>query len=293
MSFSLIFLLALAAPSTQDRIGFDYLASLQAQVRADGTPRERALFLRSDEAGTTEVRAAAKAAPADALVQMAASTYGDDRLAWSRTEPANGLAWVAAVGEDEEPAAIDAAIARIADADLYDDHFVDAWLVYRDLFAKRAMPTALVTTSGHGDRRLAVDVMAMAYAAALPMRWMAVTHACDRARHPQAPEARFEDCARIGRALEHSGASVVSKRIGGSLVRRSGLQDHADREAQRVLDWKLQVAGELLDEKSSPRELAAYFDDLASTRDEVRAQELLLARHGVARQPPADFQGPK
>src|SRR5205085_4744441 len=136
-------------------------AGLQAQVRASGTARERAMFLRSTEGDTSAVREAAEAAPADPLVQMAASTFGVDRLAWSRVEPGNGLAWVPALADDE--ATIDGGIARVANAGELDDHFVDAWLAYRELFGKRPLPQALVATSGNGGPALAIDIMAMAY----------------------------------------------------------------------------------------------------------------------------------
>jgi hypothetical protein len=83
----------------------------------------------------------------------------------------------------------------------------------------------------------------------------------------------------------------MTKSLGANVVRRSGLEGDADREARRSLGWLMQASGELLDEKAHPGELKAYFADLAATSSETRAMELLLARHGRPIQPPADWVG--
>ena len=328
-TFALVALLATQAPTTSEEApdtaaeaaGKAYFNSLQASMRNSGSARERALAARmalvQDPKGTGKaLRAAAESAPGDGLVQMLWSGMGqpwngcdtsspcpEQALAWSRAEPGNGLAWLPAFQatyKSGNEQAIDAAIARIADAEVYDDHVIDAWSAYRTAIAAHPMPMQFVHAWRQQDaerprdekaaRMEAAGVIAMAHAAAMPLSIQSLTHACDRARHPQLDTARFDHCAAIGRGLVQSNASVISKRIGSALVRMSGLENEADRQAQREHVWAWESASELLDERKHPGVLAGYFDDLASTGSETRAQELLMARHGVALQPPAEWQ---
>jgi hypothetical protein len=134
------------------------------------------------------------------------------------------------------------------------------------------------------------------YAALLPLGGaiQSLVHACDRGRHPQASASRFEDCVRVGRLMSTSGTSMISVAIGHALARRSGMQTPADREAERKFRW-MQVAyvdraGQF---ESSEVEMRQYFADLVATGSETRAQELMLARHGVPLQPPADWKDPR
>jgi hypothetical protein len=302
MTFALVTLLATTTPVNGGEAddpgalaGQRYIDSLVADVRERGSSRERALFARvswRERAGA--LQRAARAAPTDALVQMLWSTQGGDARAWSRVEPGNGFAWMAALDAEAaslDEAGIDAAIARIAGAGGYDDHFVEAWLDYRRVIAARPMPASLTGTISHGDPGLAAGIMAMAYAAALPMSLRTLSRACKREKHPRVAAERFENCARIGRGLLRSESSVFSKRFGSGLVRNSGLEDAADREARRSLDWQLEASTELLRDASMSAEGPSYFNDLAATGSETRAQELLLARHGLPLQAPANWQG--
>jgi hypothetical protein len=284
------------AETAAERAGRAYTNGLLAAIRANGSPRERALFARLDlEASTdpmTALRTAAQAAPADALVQMTWSTLGGDASAWSRVEPENGLSWIPLVeGLPRDGKQTDAAIARIAEAPGYDDHFAETWLAFRHAIAARPMPPDVAARSGHGEAENATDIMAMAYAAAFPVRFLSLSRACDHARLPKPSAPRLEACARIGRGIMSSDVSLMTKSLGSMLVRRSGLQDDADREARRSIDWLLQASGELLDEKTHPGELKAYFADLAATSSETRAMELLMARHGRPIEPPAGWAG--
>lgn len=283
-----------AAETAAEAAGRAYTDSLLADVRANGSPRERALFARIGEDSSTileaTLRTAAQSAPADGLVQMLWSTQGGDALAWSRAEPANGLAWLPLLESmPRDGKETDAAIARIAEASHYDDHFADAWLAVRIAIAAHPMPPALAIRHGEGDARNAGDIMAMAYAAALPIDFVSLSRACDHSRPPELSVVRREACARIGRGIMASDGSIMTRRLGAMLVRVSGLQSEADREARRSLEWRLQASMELLGEKARPSELKAYFADLAATASETRAIELLLARHGRPMEPPAGW----
>jgi hypothetical protein len=299
------------APTEAERAGKAYADALAQQLRTSTSARERALSARmypEDPVGGGKVlREAARAAPTDPLVQFMWATIGktfsgcdavspcpEQTMAWARVEPGNALAWLppfeALAGSGDEQG-IDEAIRRMAHAGSYDDHFVDAWLAFRQAVAARPMPAQAVKQLVEGGNlasgKEASDVMAMAYAAALPLPMVSLSRACRREAHPQAAPARFEDCARIGRGISQSDSSVMMKQLGLSLVHVSGLENDADREAKRQMDWRQQAAVEAM---NRPGGAEGYFADLASTRSETRAQELLLARHGIALEPPADWQ---
>jgi hypothetical protein len=290
-------------PSDADMVASTlYMQSLVSELRASKSARSRAVAESFSTDGSSEaaMQQAAEDAPADVLVQMLWSTRHENRtsaqaLAWARAEPGNGLAWVPALDSRQADVAdLDEAISRIAEAQTYDDHLVDAWETYRRAFASRPMPAPMLASfhltetptrlDAATAREAAEAIMAMAHAAALPFRVLTLTRACNRAENRQASAARFEACARIGRGIMRSESSAATKMIGSGLVRRSGLENDGDREAKRALDWRMQAAGDLL--RTGPGEIVGYFTDLASTGSETRAQELLMARHGVAADPP-------
>jgi hypothetical protein len=220
-------------------------------------------------------------------------------MAWARAEPDNGFAWLPAfdaAGKDREAAAIDADIARIAKATRYDDHFIDFWLSYRRAIAARPMPALVAESLDNEVRPMraasakedAVSVAAMAAAAALPLPMSALMRACNKSLHPEASAARFEDCARIGRGILASESSVMSKMIACALVRVTGLETEADRQAHIALQWRQHAVTDALYARSD--ETAAYFNDLASTGSEIRAQELVMTRRGIPIEPPDSWK---
>jgi len=306
-----------ATPTPAEIAGKAYYDQLSTQMRTSASARERALFARisfdDPKAGGKALREAAQAAPTDPLVQFLWSTIGsgewsgcdaaspcpEQAMAWARAEPSNGLAWLPPFNDlyksgDEK--AIDEAIAQMARAQAYDDHVIDAWQAYRKAIAARPMPaqveatvgTALGTESLH-PREDAEGIMAMAYAATLPLPLNSLTRACRREAHPDLAPARFENCARIGRAILDSNSSMILKTIATAVVRVSGQQNDADREAKRVLYWRQQAAVEAM---NRPHGAEGYFADLVSTGSETRAQDLLLTRQGVALTPPKEWKAP-
>lgn len=303
--------LAASPPSTETEspgqaAARSYQETLVARLRASESPRERAIAERFavQDSGPALQKAAADA-PGDVLVQMLWSIRTGKRsdaqaMAWALAEPGNGLAWASefeAHAANADAATVDEAIARLAAAQTWDDHLVDAWDAYRRAIATRPMPASMVASFDQGEsppprdpataRANAGSIMAMAYAATLPFQAISLIRACRRAQDPQGSEARFEACARIGRGIVRSESSVMTKMIGLRLVANSGLENDSDREARRAMDWRQHAAGKLLNSRTD--ELAGYFADLASTGSETRAQELLMARHGVAAEPPSGW----
>jgi len=299
--------------SAEQAAGLAYFKSLHEHLAASSSPRERALSARpiasvDPVAAGKLLRDASRAAPADGLVQMLWSTVGkewsgcdaaspcpEQVLAWANAEPDNGFAWLPAfeaAGKDRDAPAIDADIARIANAGRYDDHFIDFWISYRRAIADRPMPALVAESLDKRDRPMravsakddAISVAAMAAAAALPLPISTLMRACNKSSHPEASAARFANCARIGRGILASESSVMSKMIACGLVRATGLETEADRQVDIALQWRQHAVIDALYAHSE--ETAAYFADLASTGSEVRAQELLMTRRGVPIDPP-------
>jgi hypothetical protein len=307
---------AAAPPTPAELAAKAWSDNLALQLRTSSSARERALSARMSvddpkQAGKV-LREAAQAASTDPLVQFlwssmgpgewsgcdAASPCPEQSLAWAHIEPDNGLAWLPpfeALYKAGDEKSIDEAIAQMARANRYDDHLVETWLALRKAISARPMSTEVATQMLHGESRVAGDprdevigIMSMAYAAAVPMQLGSISRACRRELHPDSAPERFENCARIGRNVMNSDSSVLMKTIASGWLRVSGMQNDADRETRRVFDWRRQAS---VDAMNRPHVAEGYFDDLASTGSESRAQELLLTRAGIPLDPPEDWKG--
>jgi hypothetical protein len=321
-------LLATTTPATPPPDGPDpvleaagkaYWQSLQSTLRGSASPRDRALSAFAgatweDPASTGKIlREAAQSAPSDALVQMMWTTVGpkwggcdqaapcpEQSLAWAHAEPDNGFAWLPAFDEIArrgDDKAIDGEIGNMAAARYYDDHFVDFWLAYRKAILAHPMPPLVLAAMVKGAGKpanaaaapgLASSVAAMGPAAALPLPMQMLTRACNHSLHPEAAPPRFENCARIGRAIIASDSSANSKMIATVVVRVTGLETEKDRRARIALEWR---QNRLFNADSAAAGYAEYFADLASTGSEIRAQELAIARRGDPIDPPLDWKG--
>lgn len=82
----------------------------------------------------------------------------------------------------------------------------------------------------------------------------------------------------------------MSKMVGYSLVRVSGLENDADRQVRRTMQWRQLSASRAINEAGHAGGTAAWFADLESTGSESRAQELAMARNGIALDPPAGWE---
>lgn len=180
---------SLPVPETAaEAAGRMYSDSLHAQMAASKSPRERAMAARSaflDEPSDRgkSLRAAAQAAPGDPLVQMLWSSSGsqfsgcertgpcpEQVFAWERAEPENGYARMIAFqaeGKTGDDAAIDVAIAHIADAPRYDDHVIEFWREFRRAVAARPMPAIVVANIRGKDARPLSEAAARAEANAI------------------------------------------------------------------------------------------------------------------------------
>ena len=192
--------------------------------------------------------------------------------------------------------AIDAGIAKIAAARYYDDRFVDFWLAYRKAIAANPMPPLVLAGMLQGERKpanaaaaqeLASSIASMATAAAIPGSMQMLTRSCNLSLHPEASPSRLENCARIGRSIIASDSSVMSKMIASAVVRVTGLETEADRQAQIALEWR---QNRVFNANAASSGYSDYFADLASTGSETRAQELAMARRGDPIEPPEGWK---
>jgi hypothetical protein len=297
-----------------------WLNSLAASLRASASPRERALGTKlaldswsdaSVAARGRQLREAAKAAPADPLVQSMWAIASDAeagcdarspcvgrRFAHARVEPGNAVAWIPAFPKaDEKPgeAEIDGLLEKMAAAERADDLFALNVRAWNDIYSARPLQPALLREQSeyHQHPRQAVHVAAIANAAAMVFgNWQPVLKTCRRKEQPQAPARRFELCAQAGRVFMRAGTSFITESLGFALVRNSGLVTADDRLARRRSQWRQQAMIDLAKALENPREFDLYFDDLLSSGVEARAVELLMQRNGVPIEPPANWQAP-
>jgi hypothetical protein len=262
------------------------------------------------------LREAARSAPNDALVQYlwasadlkssgcASESDCPERFAaLTRVQPDNGVGWTLVLGAASragDARGVDEALEKIAASGTFDDFFVEAFREWRDVL-RRYPPTATewraMAMDEHGKvsrsatSPTTIAVTAISYSVLTMPSYIELVRECDRKRHPDAPEDRFERCARAGRQMMRTSSTVMSQMFASAVVRVTGLQTPADIEARRRFDWlthsNTQLGQTMGDD--SP-EWNRYFEDLDSTGDEIRTAELLLARHGISREPPADWK---
>jgi hypothetical protein len=301
-----------------------YARSLGESLLASASPRERALGIvaldwdsvhRSTLARRARMlRAAAEAAPSDALVQGiwanidssesgcgARSPCLERQFAQARLEPENGLAWLpgfAGMDAEASDAEVESLLEKVASAERIDDHFIDGIRAWTEILASRPLPREVgfeeygKPAVWVGHPREAEMAMAFSYAVTAFPNWLPIVKTCRRSEHAHASARRFELCAEIGRKFMQRGATLLTELIGFALVRAAGLVTPTDEATIRKVHWRQHAHSELSDTSESPEEFHRYFGDLLATGNESRAIELMMQRHGVALEPPSGWQSP-
>jgi hypothetical protein len=285
-----------------------YTEALVRTLQRSASPRERAMSTQVYENGVDQVststqrgrllRNAARAAPADVFVPSmwanaspeesgcdSRSPCPERRLALARLEPGNAIAWMPAFSDLDpikDEAGIQEILGKMANSNRADDHFVDLIEEWLRIFRSTPVP------SSDQGRDPSMDAAFAQAVSSLPL-YYAFYKACKRSDLPVAPASRFELCAAAGRKLRDDSETLISRVFGAAIVKASGAATAEDREVRRRLRWVQHSSVEMNKVEESAAESRLYFSDLLATRSELKAIELKMARSGVERTPPADW----
>ena len=242
-------------------------------------------------------------APEDALVAWLvanrALTSGDDVTAargadaLQRLEPDNAASWVPALAlasRRPDAAGVDDALAHMAAATRYDDHFGEAVRAWMAVYDRYPLRVAGQVSAGEAFAAAIAKAGAFALPAYLPF-----STACKSREDQPITAQRRANCTAAGRLLLQSGTTLVARSIGSMLLTKPG--DDAltaeDRATLRQLDWLRHQGAQLLphDNPDSP-ELRAYAADWHALGDEVEVITRAQRRAGLATEPPRDWVPP-
>ncbi|MBS0462888.1 MAG: hypothetical protein JSS41_10520 [Proteobacteria bacterium] len=314
-----------AATTAQAADQAAYQAAMRELVRTlrdSASPRDRALASQllpvipaadgSEPAASEQstsgklLRAAAQAAPNDALVQAlwvkampqlsgcdAKDPCPQRADALARLQPDNAVAWIPAVDaayQRKDAAGVDAALAKMANARGYDDFLGQALKAWMDIYTRYPLPvpTSDPAAAGFSSRATAlVAAMGMAAATAIPS-FDTVVKSCHRQMNPDATPSRFHSCAQIGRTLLVHGDSLLGRMIGRALLRVSGQATPADIEPARNAQWQ-QENWMRLGANADPARLDAAAADWAKADNEMAVLQIQFQRAGIPLTPPAGW----
>jgi hypothetical protein len=297
-----------AGPSAQDR----ELMQVWAGVARNGSPRERALVaylpLPGESPGADrerigrQLRAAADAAPGDELVQWlwasaSAESSGCDvrdpcpgrTLALARLTPDNARAWMPVVDDAlarGDRAGASSALSRMAAASRYEEPFADIVAAWDDLLRRHPLPARAfqdhpgMKAPDRVARENQESVMAIAFAAAMMTPAQRLFRHCDAGAAPAPGPDELARCRKLAGLMLDS-QTLAQRSLGNGLLRRAG--GAVDPTFERRRDWWLSAHRSL---DGDPLESHRYFEDLRTTRSEIRAIELLLQRSGRPLVPP-------
>ncbi|MEO8742921.1 MAG: hypothetical protein ABI365_07000 [Lysobacteraceae bacterium] len=265
------------------------------------------------------LRRAAQMAPDDALVQRAwalasynASGCGsgdpcpERAEAQARLEPDNAAAWepvvAAALGKHDLVNA-ERALARMATATHYDNHFGEAALAFRAIYRRFPAPEAPPSLRADVEKNPWFEFPTTAeshqesYAKSAATRLLLVMgddeiknepeSMCTREALKIASRQRAMDCARIGRMLLRG-----NDPNGRFYMAATGLDTAGDREMARTLDWRIWMENETGSHPqiSFAMRLQSWFDDVEATGDTNEADRRDLIRRGISPTPPPGWE---
>lgn len=324
-----------AAEDAQDMAAFDRirkgwreaLLPLFEKLRQSSDPRDWMIASQLFQIGDLDpasngvaraelLKNAAAAAPDDVLVQwvaaMAVPASGGGGCSAPkplpanldgllRLEAANGLAWLPVLQQsyqDKDALGVDAALARMAAADRFDDHRQEYMRMLVKLYAANPQVGArigadLESTVGKLDEAGQAEVsfgMAMGQTMAVAPSLYLLNKVCDP-KQESAPEARrLALCADVGQRLAERGANASLRRDGESLLelvgQSQGKIQALDRELE-YLSWMLDQAGD------QQRASAIFREEWSRSGDEVDALRATVNALGLPTTPPAMWQPPQ
>lgn len=299
------------------------MRNLLAALRASASARDRALAAQlvmvvpgsdgSDPAAAEQaasgalLRAAAQAAPDDALVQSLWAN-ADPRLsgcdaqnpcpqradALAKLQPDNVVAWVPVLNAAfarKDAAGVDAALAQMAQAHAYDDFLGQTTKAWVDVYTRHPLP---VPTSDREAGKFSprasafVAAMGMAAATAIPP-FDGVVKSCHRQLNPDASATRFRDCAQVGRTMLAQADSLLGHMLGRGLLRVSGQATAADVEMARNAQWQQENWQRLAGRQIDPASVDAAAADWTQAGNEISVMQMQFRRAGIPWTPPAGW----
>lgn len=244
-------------------------------------------------------------APNDALVLWLVANRalgaGDDAIAarsataLTRLEPDNATSWVPALAlasRHADDARIDNALAGMAAATRYDDHFAEAVRAWMDIYDRHGS-ASIAPAASSGESFTAA--MAKASAFALPA-YAPLSSACKSTADHRVTAQRRADCSTAGRLMLQRGSTLVARSIGSMLLTQGGegALTAGDRATLRTLDWlRYQGAYVFPNDERDSAALRAYAADWRALDDEVAVITRALRRAGRPAEPPQDWSPPR
>jgi len=269
-------------------------------LAATGSPNPSRTIGASTPRSDGDLFRAAQAEPGDALVQWLVANYADTSTpegaahraaaieALARIEPDNGAIGMqaladAARGGDAD--GIDDALAHMAQARRFDDHFVDIVHAWLDVYDRHPPPASLATEAYDAGF---VAAFAKAAATAIPA-YNPLVLACKPTAGGDVAFSRAPNCTAVGRIMLDRANSLVARSIGFSILKNLGVATDADRAAKRTIAWYYANAMRGTGEDGNARDALAYEADWRRMSDESDVKRNALRRGGLTIEPPAGW----
>ena len=210
-----------------------------------------------------------------------------------KTDADNAAVWLRSFPAEGNPAKAQAIVARMAQAQRYDDYWAaDVVALYHAL---EAMPVPdIITRQGMSPQAARVNFAASMATAMLPGELKQLAKYCGGV-DPAKDSAAAADCLNVAKKLETSG-TFISQNIG------LGIEDHfvsgTDREVmsarQRSAAWQkekfLEIAARF---NREPTLAQSYIRLLGSEQNELAAVPALLREEHIHIDPPGGWQPPQ
>ena len=212
-----------------------------------------------------------------------------------RLDPDNAYHWLLQAQTDDSERAM-AALHEAAQRPLFDDHFRTTFAGYRDAIFKSGAPVpelikgpAQVVAPTERPEFLVV----IAESSPFPItRWEPLMQRCDPT-HPASTAQLRTDCLAIGMLMRSSKATLVTRHIGGIIVRRLSkgqpLEQQMIRLARRWFYVRDTTFGKLTPEQKMGYSAEKYVADVAE-QGELEAWSIRLEFYGIPSEPPEDWQ---
>jgi hypothetical protein len=306
--------------------GQSYMLSLALSLSNSASPRDRAMATEVwgivdvwDHRATASadrlrrgaiLRAAAEAAPDDALVQwMWVHASPEDsgcnatrpcphRLeAVALLQPDNGSAWVplfnAAWMAKDVPAA-ESTLADMARSTNFDEQSGTALKAWMDIYQRYPVRRSVFVPRSDEDKfeeQTVEFTSSLAFAGAMAIQNLGeLVNACRYEKNPDASPQRFRDCAQVGRLMMAHSSSLISRQIGRALLRVSGQATAEDIAKARVVEWQYEQWGNVIPADDDVEYLKAEASDWLDTSDEIKVLQREMQRKGIPLNPPAEWQ---